>query len=108
MSRRRWIYRGTEAIEVGGDYVFTSDGGPAYYIIGDKNYHGLTSPIDGSDISTKTKHRNHMREKGVTTVDDFTNHFKVAAKERAEFYKNAPDKSRIQDVAAAFQKLRRS
>jgi predicted nucleic acid-binding Zn ribbon protein len=38
--------------------------------------------MDGVDISTRTKHRQYMKERGVTTVDDFKDTWAKAAKER--------------------------
>lgn len=40
-------------------------------IIGDSHYDGLVS-TDGVDISSRVKHRRYMRERGLTTIDDFS------------------------------------
>lgn len=56
----------------------------------DRHYEGLRAP-DGEDISSRTKHREYMRRKGLTTVDDFTNHFREAEKRRSDFYQTGGD-----------------
>jgi putative FmdB family regulatory protein len=73
-------------------------------LAGDRHYEGLRAP-DGSDISSRTKHRAYMKAKGLTTVDDYTGTWKRQAQERAERLAGA-DPGRKHDVAAAIEKLR--
>lgn len=58
--------------------------GLANAMAGDRHYDGMRA-TDGTDISTRTKHRQYMKANGLTTVDDFKNTWKDAAKERANF-----------------------
>lgn len=54
-------------------------------------------------FSSRSQHREFMRSRGLTTVDDYIETWKKAERQRAEFYTNAPDKSRAEDVVRAFQ-----
>jgi len=61
--RRRYIYRGTEAIEVTPGYVRESTG-PV--IIGD--IQPYRSMIDGNMITSRSQHREHLRAHGCVEV----------------------------------------
>lgn len=50
-------------------------------LAGDRHYDGMQAP-DGSDISTRTKHRDYMRRTGLTTADDFKSSWSKSAGER--------------------------
>ena len=72
MTRRRFIQMREppyELIEVTDDYTpsMRTDSGALW---GDRSYDGMKAP-DGTDISTRTKHREYMKANGVTTMDDF-------------------------------------
>jgi putative FmdB family regulatory protein len=58
--------------------------GLANALAGDRHYDGLRAP-DGTDISSRTKHREYMARTGLTTVDDFQSTFAKAEKARREF-----------------------
>jgi hypothetical protein len=70
---------------------------------GDRHYDGLRA-TDGTDISSRSKHREYMRANNLTTADDFTQTWKDAAKERERVYAG-DDKSRAHDVRAALEKF---
>ena len=55
--------------------------GLANALAGDRHYDGLRA-TDGSDISSRTKHREYMKSKGLTMADDFKGTWGAAAKER--------------------------
>lgn len=55
--------------------------GLANTLAGDRHYDGLVAS-DGSDISTRSKHREYMKAKGLTVSDDFKGVWKKAAAER--------------------------
>lgn len=55
--------------------------GLANAMAGDRHYDGMRAP-DGADISSRTKHRQYMKEHGVTTVDDYKETWKEKQKER--------------------------
>lgn len=69
----------------------------------DAIYDGLTAS-DGTDISTRAKHREYMRRNNLTTVDDFAQSWKQAARERDERMAGV-DASRVRDIVDAVHKL---
>jgi hypothetical protein len=74
---------------------------------GDRHYDGLRAP-DGTDISTRTKHREYMRQHGLTTADDFAQHWGRKAQERADFYTTGGDHAaRREAIARAVYELER-
>jgi hypothetical protein len=73
-------------------------------LAGDRHYDGLTA-TDGTDISTRAKHRAYMKAKGLTTVDDFSGTWKKQAQEREARMAGA-DSTRKADIAAAIQQHR--
>lgn len=77
---------------------------PSAPLVMDSDYTGLRAP-DGTDISSKAKHRQYMRERGLSTADDWTETWKRAAQERADRLAG-DDPSRKGDVAAAIEQLR--
>jgi len=99
MARRRWVYIDGEAIEVSPDYVPPPRNVP---VVGDRHYDGLRT-TDGVDISTRTKHREYMRERGVTTADDYTGYWAKEAERRAKVFTEGGDwkdhKDRREDIA---------
>ena len=40
-------------------------------IMAGRFYENTASPLDGTDIGSRQKHRDYMREKGLTTADDY-------------------------------------
>lgn len=72
--------------------------GLANALAGDRHYEGLRAP-DGTDIGSRTKHREYMKRHGLTTADDFKSDWKKAAKEREAIRKGTfTDKSLRQDL----------
>ena len=82
--RRRFIQNREppyDFVEVG-EYVPRRQDGILY---GDRNYDGLKA-TDGTDISTRTKHKEYMKRNGLTIADDFKETWADQAKKRADFY----------------------
>lgn len=104
MTRRRYIQdRQTgELIEVTSDYQapLRNDAGALW---GDRHYDGLKA-TDGSDISTRSKHRDYMRANNVTMVDDFKNTWATAQAQRERLYTQGGTFSR-RDVERAIHQL---
>jgi len=69
----------------------------------ERHYDGLRA-TDGTDISTRAKHRAYMREHNLTTVDDFAQTWKRDAEKRAAALAGE-DTTRGRDVAQAMEKL---
>ncbi len=57
--------------------------GLANALAGDRHYDGLQAH-DGSDISSRTKHREFMKRNNLTMTSDFTNTWKQDEKQRTE------------------------
>lgn len=72
--------------------------GLANALAGDRHYDGLRAP-DGTDISSRTKHREYMKRTGLTTIDDFKGVWDSAAKERKAVLDGTPDKSLREEIA---------
>lgn len=104
MTRRRYIQdRHTgELIEVTSDYQapMRNDAGALW---GDRHYDGARAS-DGTDISTRSKHRDYMRANNVTTVDDFKDTWAKAREQRERLYTQGGTFSR-RDVERAISQL---
>ena len=104
MTRRRYIQdRHTgELIEVTSDYQapLRNDAGALW---GDRHYDGARA-TDGTDISTRSKHREYMRANNVTTVDDFKDTWAKAREQRERLYTQGGTFSR-RDVERAIHQL---
>lgn len=104
MTRRRYIQDRTtgELIEVTADHrePMRNDAGALW---GDSSYAGLRA-TDGTDISTRSKHREYMRANNLTTVDDFQNTWAKAQEQRERLYTQGGTFSR-RDVERAISQL---
>lgn len=104
MTRRRYIQDRTtgELIEVTSDYQapLRNDAGALW---GDSSYAGLKA-TDGTDISTRTKHREYMRANNLTTVDDFKDTWAKAQEQRERYYTQGGSFSR-RDIERAIHQL---
>jgi predicted nucleic acid-binding Zn ribbon protein len=79
------------------------DTAPALGVVGETHYDGLRA-TDGTDISTRAKHRAYMKANNLTTVDDFRDTWKKNARER-ELRMQGMDTARASDLASAIDKL---
>lgn len=71
----------------------------------DRHYVNMRAS-DGTPIDSRTKHREYMRQHGVTTVDDFNGSWKEARRQRDDFYKTGGDrKARKEAVERAIYEL---
>ena len=68
------------------DRYFPPTGGRAIdnALAGDRHYDGLRA-TDGTDISSRSKHREYMRRNGLTTADDFKDTWAKAQAARDEY-----------------------
>lgn len=104
MTRKRWVYIGGEAVEVGDDWMpavnpHTSDGA----LWNDRSYDGLRA-TDGTDISSRTKHREYMRARGLCTIDDFKESNARAQRARDDYRTRGGTVTR-DDIARAVHQL---
>lgn len=104
MAKRRYIQdRATgELIEVSQDHQapLRNDAGALW---GDRHYDGARA-TDGTDISTRTKHREYMAAHGLATVDDYKGTWAKAQAARESYYRNGGSIGR-EDVARAMHQL---
>ena len=72
-------------------------------LAGDRHYDGLRAP-DGSDISSRTKHREYMKRTGLTTADDFAASWRAAEEQRNRYRQGEPGTGAVtrDDIARAF------
>jgi hypothetical protein len=104
MTRRRWIQdrKTGELIEVTSDYQAEAraDSGALW---GDRSYEGLRAQ-DGTDISSRTKHREYMKANNLTTIDDFKDSW-ARAKESRERYMTEGGSFKRADIERAIYQL---
>ena len=74
-------------------------------LVNDRHYEGMKAP-DGTDISSRAKHREYMRANNLTTIDDFTETWKREALAR-EARMAGEDASRTTDIVEAVHRLER-
>lgn len=98
--RKRWIYpaNGDPCYVVGEDYVPLRGVNTDSVLWNDRVYQDAGDPR----FASRSEHRRYMAQHGLTTVDDYGQAWKKSEKERAEFYARAPDRSRAEDIARAF------
>ena len=99
MPRRRWVYdRDGVAHEVSEDYEQPlPDAGR--FLWNDREYQDMNDPR----FSSRSQHRQFMRDNNLSTMDDYKNEWAEAAKRRAEHYTTGRDLSRAHDVARALE-----
>jgi hypothetical protein len=104
MTRRRWIQIDGELVEVTPDFV--AQPRDHNRVHGDLHYDGLRAP-DGTDISTRTKHREYMKRTGLTTADDFSGQWERQRKDREAFFQGKTGAVRREDIGRAIARLER-
>jgi putative FmdB family regulatory protein len=72
-------------------------------LAGDRHYENMRA-TDGTDISSRSKHRAYMKANNLTTADDFQKTWSKKAEERQNFRSGAhQDTSLKQDIVQAIQ-----
>lgn len=71
----------------------------------DRHYNGMQA-TDGTDISTRARHRAYMKRHGVTTADDFSSTWSKARESREKYYQQGGSFSK-KDIQQAIQQLSR-
>lgn len=109
MARRRFIQdpKTLEMVEVPLDY--RSDGRPFNgdaALWGDRSYDGLRA-TDGSDIGSRSKHREYMRQHNLTTVDDYHGEWRNAEAKRIANREAVNDPNRRHQIARTIETLQR-
>lgn len=105
MTRRRYIQDPVtfELIEVTPDYVAQQreSAKNAGALWNDRHYEGAQA-TDGTDISTRAKHREYMRRNNLTTVDDFKDSWAKSQKARESYFTQGGSISRSDVERAMF------
>ena len=106
MARRRFIQiPGQGLVEVTDDYQAPSRQNADGVLWGDRSYEGMVA-TDGTDISSRTKHREYMRANNLTTVDDFKGQWEKQQAARDAYRTTGKGGAvRPKDVARAIQQL---
>lgn len=82
--------------------------GPAreagYMVMGDQFYDGGRAP-DGSDISTRTKHREYMKRTGLVTFDDYAQTFAKEQERRDAYHSGQRGTVSRKDIERSIAKL---
>jgi len=102
MTRRRWVQVDGELIEVD-PHTYEPTMRASNAMWGDRHYDGQRTQ-DGVDISTRTKHREYMRSRGLAMADDYRQTWARAAEQRERWYTHGADASRREDVVRATRK----
>lgn len=95
MTRRRYVYRPhpttgeLQAVEVGSDY---SDAPRSTGDLHKFQYDNLQSPVDGSDISSRSKYMRHLKSTGLVPSHELAGTRAEAAKERARTLSGESDR----------------
>jgi hypothetical protein len=93
--KRRFIQINGELVEVSNDYETAPRGGD-YVLWNDRDYQDMGD----QRFSSRTKHRRYMRERGVTTADDFKEQWRGDEKRHIEA-KRGVDPTRRADIERA-------
>lgn len=104
MTRRRYVYdpKTKEMVEItqGTQPEARADAGALW---GDRHYDGMRA-TDGTDISSRTKHREYMKANNLTTADDFTNSWAKAREQRDRLFTQGGSFTR-NDIERAMHQL---
>ena len=104
MTRRRYVQIKGELVEITNDYQPErhNDSGALW---GDRSYDGLRA-TDGTDISTRSKHREYMKLNNLATVDDFKQTWSKAQEQRDRYRQSGGTFSK-RDIERAISQLQR-
>jgi len=108
VARRRFIYDKQlgQLVEVSRDYVPSTDAQHVNPLArDDRSYAGLRA-TDGTDISSRSKHREYMRRNELTTIDDYRESWAKAQSQREQYRATGKGGAVTrQDVARAIYEL---
>ena len=109
MSRRRFIQMREppyDFIEVSEDYDPPPRGVADSVLWNDRAYQDLQS-TDGVAINSRSKHREYMAQRGLTTADDFKNEWAKAAERRADYFQGKSGSGAVSrdDIGRAIHQL---
>ena len=110
--RKRWLYTQggeplPEPIEVSDDWRNTL---PRAQTATEELIYGGVRATDGTDISSRTKRREWMKQNNLADADDFKGVWERAEKERAHYYQGTHDRRELRETVgrAMYAQRRRS
>jgi hypothetical protein len=111
MAKRKFVQMREppyDLIEVSTDYEPPARSNTDGVLWNDRSYDGLQA-TDGTPIDSRTKHREYMKDRGLTTIDDFKGEWAEARKKRDAYYTGQPGSGSVrrEDVARAIAQLER-
>jgi hypothetical protein len=73
----------------------------------DRIYDGLRAD-DGTDISSRSRHRDYMRQNGLTTMDDFAGEWAKARQQRDDYFTGKRGSISRSDIERAIHQLEKA
>lgn len=102
MTRRKFVQRNGELIEVD-PYTYVPKERPvSTRYVSDSWMDGVRSPIDGADIGSRTKLREHMRAHGVIDHAEAVQEARIQNSRKAQEF----ERTRKQDLVDALHRVR--
>lgn len=101
MTRRKWVQIDGQLIEVDPSTYVPTNRSVAGRYVSDAWMDGTRSPIDGTDIGSRTKLREHMRAHGVIDHGEAVQEAAIQRSRAAREY----EASRKQDLIDAFKRV---
>jgi hypothetical protein len=109
MTRRRWIYRPDPdtgelvALEVSPDYE-----PPVRTQVSMDRHYENTAATDGTDIGSRRRHREYMKQHNLTTADDYKETWAKASQQRQDFFEGRHRDSQLREaIGRAWHDLER-
>jgi hypothetical protein len=99
--RGRWVYTDGGKPIPGGPVDVNADWTDTTRSTGHKSeeeIYGRTVATDGTDLSTRTRHREYMKANGLSMDSDFKEHWKTAAKQREAVLTGEADKKERREI----------
>jgi len=104
MGRRRWVYYGTEAVEVSEDYIAPPRTVADSILWNDRAYQDMNDPR----FASRTQHRQYMKDRGLTTMDEYmSGTWRKDEERRIAYRKTGLDPTRKNDIVEAIHKIKR-
>lgn len=105
MTRRRFV-QDPDTLEL---VEITADRDPGRHkgdaaLWGDRGYDGMAT-TDGIDISSRSKHRQYLKQHGLATFDDYKGEFARRESEREAYYSGHKGSINKRDIQQAIEQL---
>lgn len=102
MTRRKFVMRDGELVEVDPATYVPKERSVSTRYVSDAWMDGTRSPIDGADIGSRTKLREHMRARDVVDHAEAVQEARIQRQRRAQEFERA----RKQDLIDSLQRIR--